>query len=478
MDQAEHDFREAIFALAGPHISLIAAFKVGANTMIKGQKLNTSQTNRLLSSALQAVNAINHAWKFAQQYPFLLFNVVKLLEDGDVKSKLQGIHTRMVLHVQQAQSFSEGARMKVAEESFETKLKVPKGKAFRGILRSAIFQAGPCIRSEVVFRHKGKAIGKVPKAQPMRLSVFGELVVLTASTLDAESLVIPPTALVNMTARSDPKLPADVFELSIRGGEVEFQLRCKHGNQADQWIKFFNSNGQEAQRLLSMHANFRSDLAVAERSRANTPVKALYDEDTNLSLLTHRAHHPTTRPSQAAWGSDANRALSPMANVQRPVPTPAAKPVDNEDDDETDAYLEITGDTAAAAAAAIKPNPSTSSWVSFEDGAPSSRLMSESQDADLVSAMKATDPFAAADPFANEEELSAPPSPKVGGLLPPPVNSRPKQNAPPSSDFKPDFDSPTAQKALTGAAVRRIPVKPLKTTESMADVFSSSAVEV
>ena len=63
MGQAEVDYRDAIFALAGPHISLIAAFKVGANTLIKGQKLNTSQTNRLLSSALQAVNAINHAWK-------------------------------------------------------------------------------------------------------------------------------------------------------------------------------------------------------------------------------------------------------------------------------------------------------------------------------------------------------------------------------------------------------------------------------
>ena len=49
----------------------------------------------------------------------------------------------------------------MAEESFHTKLKVPKSKGFRGVLCKSVLDAGPCIRSEVVFRYKGKAIGKV-----------------------------------------------------------------------------------------------------------------------------------------------------------------------------------------------------------------------------------------------------------------------------------------------------------------------------
>jgi hypothetical protein len=129
----------------------------------------------------------------------------------------------------------------------------------------------------------------------MRLSVFGRVVILTASTLDAETLVLPPTSLASITASSDPKQPEDVFQVSIRG-EVEFHIRyvlditfcqwyqltesdsCKHAAQADQWIKFFNSNGDDASHLLEVHRGFRDNLALAERSRASTPVKALYDE--------------------------------------------------------------------------------------------------------------------------------------------------------------------------------------------------------
>ena len=58
----------------------------------------------------------------------------------------------------------------------------------------------------------------------MRLSVFGRVVVLTASTLDAETLVLPPTSLASVTAHSDPKLPEDVFQINIRG-EVDFHIR-------------------------------------------------------------------------------------------------------------------------------------------------------------------------------------------------------------------------------------------------------------
>ena len=63
MNQAESDYRDAVFALAGPHVSLIAALKASANDSIKGKKLSSTEANKLLSSALQAVNAINHAWK-------------------------------------------------------------------------------------------------------------------------------------------------------------------------------------------------------------------------------------------------------------------------------------------------------------------------------------------------------------------------------------------------------------------------------
>jgi hypothetical protein len=55
-----------------------------------------------------------------------------------------------------------GGGGQVAEESFISKLVIPKTKAFRNVMRSSILGAGPCIRSEVVFRHKGKLISKVP----------------------------------------------------------------------------------------------------------------------------------------------------------------------------------------------------------------------------------------------------------------------------------------------------------------------------
>lgn len=131
--------------------------------------------------------ADNNSARFSQQYPFLIANVIQLLDEGEIKDRLKSIHSIMVQDVQQAQSFSEGARMKVccphafnfhlridscllapkvAEESFQSKLKVPKNKGFRGIVPTSVFANGPCVRSEVVFRFKGKHISKVGPQAP------------------------------------------------------------------------------------------------------------------------------------------------------------------------------------------------------------------------------------------------------------------------------------------------------------------------
>jgi hypothetical protein len=160
----------------------------------------------------------------------------------------------------------------------------------------------------------------------------------------------------------------------------------------------------------------------------------------------------------------------------------SATPALDDDDEEDEAYLEITADVPVAAVnRVVKPTgvpatstASASSWVSFEDSSSSSsRLPSTSNDD------KTHDPFAASlDPFVSATELvdtTRASSPKtIGGLLPPPANTRPKLNAPTDAApaFKPDFDSPGAQQQLTGTAVRRIPVKPLYASESMVDVFN------
>jgi hypothetical protein len=58
----------------------------------------------------------------------------------------------------------------------------------------------------------------------MRLSVFGKLVILSASTLDAETLVILPMTLAAVAASHDSKLPDDVFQLRLLS-QYDVQLR-------------------------------------------------------------------------------------------------------------------------------------------------------------------------------------------------------------------------------------------------------------
>ncbi|EDQ91803.1 uncharacterized protein MONBRDRAFT_5836 [Monosiga brevicollis MX1] len=478
IEQGLHDFRTACHALAGPHVTLIAAFKFSANVLVQTKRLTTSETNAILSRALHAVNAINHAWRFVQSYALLIQGCLQHLPATSAcRARLIAAHDNTVTVIQQAQSFSEGARMQVAEESFRNKLRIPKGKAYRLVTAEGLLQAGPCIRSEVCFRHKGKPINKVPKAQPMRLSIFGHVVILTASTLEAEKLLLPPVDLSCVSASAVRDGDGCVFALAL-AGKYDIELRCKTALLCDQWLSFFRDPAAHVAELQHMHKTFRTNLELAERTRASTPVNTPYQESANLSLLTHRQFHPATRKPNQAWGGCGGDEGDTVDDTARnKVSKPAAEALDDGympvgealgDGSDRGSDRDSVSDVTEALDSMVNPvagapNLDGSGCIDVH-GAETASPSFEAQAQQVAGTATGSLSDLADDPFKPRELASdttgAPRTSHPLGLTPPPVNTRPRMNAP--IEFKADFESADAQKALGGRVVRRIPVKPLK----------------
>lgn len=162
-------FEEACFAMAGPHIHLVASIKSATAASIRGLRSGSDAQNRLLNDALHAVNAVNYSWRFLQQYAHNLSAVVVAVPPAHPArhrlDRTQAVYSGIVA---QSAAFSELARMKVSEDTFKQKLVVPKSKAFRNVTTEGIFACGPILRSEVVFRLKSKGVAKVGAAKGRR----------------------------------------------------------------------------------------------------------------------------------------------------------------------------------------------------------------------------------------------------------------------------------------------------------------------
>eukprot|EP00049_Salpingoeca_infusionum_P008999 m.149212 g.149212 ORF g.149212 m.149212 type:complete len:360 (+) comp14202_c1_seq8:745-1824(+) len=258
--RAEPQFIEAARSLAGPHVSIIAAVKLAANTITSRKGMKKDAVNQVLNEALKTVNAVNLVWYLVVHYDVFLWDLIRFLEPiSEARQGLEQFRHRCQGLVKELESFSDGARMKVAEETLSSKLLVPNSKQFKTISKEAITMRGSVLRSEVVFKYKGKALSRVSKQQPMRLSIFGDTAVLTVSTLSHETLVIAPCHVSACEAAIDPAMPDSVLKITMM--DKSLYLRCKIPSQRDAWITFFRSKGQAVESLHQRHGEFRRELS-------------------------------------------------------------------------------------------------------------------------------------------------------------------------------------------------------------------------
>ena len=261
---SEQDYAQALEALAGPHVSIIAAIKYNAHVITTSKSAKRGEsTNTVLNNALRAVNCVNAIWYSMTHLCDFLWDIARFIpQEHPARDKLMQLRKRIAAAVTKADEFSNSARLTVAEECITKRLVVPASKAFRGVVPDTVLGAGPVVRSEVVFKHKCKTLSKVSKHQPLRLSIFGKIVVLTISKLSAETLAVPPCHLASVSAEILPSLPDSVFRLKL-GPKTQLTLRCKLASHRDTWVNFFNENSTETvDQLLQKHETFTEQIAA------------------------------------------------------------------------------------------------------------------------------------------------------------------------------------------------------------------------
>lgn len=342
----------------------------------------------------------------------------------------------------------------------------------------------------------------------MRMTVFGHILVLTSSTLDAETLVIPPTMVSAVEVIVDDSLPKEVFHIRIHSN-VDIYFRSKTPGQCEGWIQFFLNTARESTRLLKVHSQFRDNLLAAERIRSSSPVPLKDNsDDTNLSLLTHRAYHPATRKPANAWGGQSDAAVSRSEDIQLQfgdeANTQSQRPAENEDlyddvlaQEESDrAYAEITArfstnaKISSSQAEAEQESEDESGYIEIgpqtDDLLDAFSVSAEPSESVSASPAPADDPWTPRDtspagiqPYSTNTTVTPIGKSKLtsfqGIIAPPPVNARVSMNPRPETKFAVDFDSIQAQKALGGVPARRIPVQPLVQSPSSFGRMDSNA---
>ncbi|EGD72641.1 hypothetical protein PTSG_04376 [Salpingoeca rosetta] len=294
---SEQDYKQALQTLAGPHVSIIAAIKYNAHVITTTKSIKRGEsTNAILNNALRAVNCVNAIWYTMTHITEFLWDIARFLPEGDrAREDLLQLRKRISAAVATAEDFSTNSRLLVAQECITKRLVVPSSKQFRGITPDVVTEAGPVIRSEVVFKHKCKTLSKISKHQPLRLSIFGNVVVLTVSKLSSETLAVPPRALSEVTAQILPSLPDNVFRLTL-GPKSHVTLRCKMAAHRDVWVNFFNdSAAEDLHTLYEKREAFHQQLA-----RPAHPKLAQRPSMAELSLFNET--RKTTAPGAQAWG--------------------------------------------------------------------------------------------------------------------------------------------------------------------------------
>eukprot|EP00055_Hartaetosiga_balthica_P018552 m.134743 g.134743 ORF g.134743 m.134743 type:complete len:570 (+) comp9716_c0_seq1:136-1845(+) len=262
----ESDYTQAIAALSGPHVSLISTIKYNAHilTSKKGKKKRKDPINVTLGKALKAVNYINSVWYAMTHFNEFFWDMIRAMpdtpEEEKIRSAFSDLRDRTSSSIKQAQLFSDNARMKIAEESLKRNFVIPSSKLFKSYTKEYIFGNASVLRSEVVFRVEGKFSSKVSKKQPLRLSIVGEHLILTISSLKSETLAMQPKDVASIRA-SIPKDSDDQFALIFSDGTQPIVLRAKVPSQRDRWVNFFANLDSELQKLQAKVENFEDELA-------------------------------------------------------------------------------------------------------------------------------------------------------------------------------------------------------------------------
>jgi hypothetical protein len=507
-------YEEAAFALAGPHIHLISSIKTATAVAIRGLRTGSERQNQLLNEALRAVNAINFSWRFVQQYTNGIGSLMAATPVGHpARHRLERIQAGYSATFQQAAVFSDLARMKVAEDSFRGKLTVPRSKALRNVTADGLFACGPVLRSEVVFRLKSKGITKTNKIQPLRLTIIGKVIMLTVSTLEAETLAAPPTLVAEASASVPRGAASTVFSLVLRPG-LEAKLSCKTENQRDQWLRFFDNSEAEMARLLRDCQDFRRELTAQTGAVDNTSYEvsaamaAAGSAAGDLCLLAHKQlqRAAASSPATAAWGAPDD----PAQAAALPTARPKAKPMLPSNDPWSPE--EVSRASVSDASGAPDQPASAAEQEATDLSLALSRSLITAAEEQSASSTATGACAATNDPWVPSTALAAPPpatctatttfdvmpgitpateivvsrqgspapafAPTLGGRELGSANTRPVFNRPadaPKPTFNAGFESPKAQRALnrdqpmqpSPEGVRRIQIKPIRNVSQM-----------